>query len=74
MLVNVLDQHVGQHVARFPAALSCACSYLKNMINKFNSLKEVITGPPQGSIDGSLLSSLFANVLFCFFRSFYYFK
>ena len=42
-------------------ALSFMCSYLKNrrqrvqINNKFSSLKEVIAGVRQGSIDGSLL-------------------
>ena len=41
--------------------LSFMCSYLKNrrqrvqINNKFSSLKEVIAGVPQGSIDGPLL-------------------
>ena len=53
-------------------ALSFMCSYMKNrrrrvqMNNKFGSLKEVIAGIPQGSIDGLLLFNLFINDLFLF--------
>ena len=48
------------------------CSYIKNrrqrvqINNKFTSLKEVIAGVPQGSIDGLLLFNLFINDLFLF--------
>ena len=51
-------------------ALSFMYGYLKNrgqriQINfKFNSLKEVIAGVPQGSIDGLLLFKLLVNVYF----------
>ena len=50
--------------------LSFMCSYLKNrrqrvQINdKFSSLKEVIAGVPQGSVDGSLLFNLFISNIF----------
>ena len=53
-------------------ALSFSCSYLKNrrrrvrINNKFSSLKEVIAGVPQGSIDESLIFNLFINDIFLF--------
>ena len=53
-------------------ALSFMCSFLKNrrqiaeINNKFRSLKEVIVGVPQGSIDGLLLFNVFLNDLFPF--------
>ena len=53
-------------------ALSFGCSYLKNrrrrvqINNKFSSLKEVIAGVPQGSIDEPLILNLFINDLFRF--------
>ena len=55
-------------------ALSFMCSYIKNrsqrfrIKNKFSSLKEVIAGVPQGSIDRLLFFglNLFINDLFIF--------
>ena len=52
--------------------LSSICSYLKDrrqrvqINNKFCSLKEVIAGVPQSSIDGLLLFNLFINDIFLF--------
>ena len=52
--------------------LSFRCSYLKNrrrrvqINNKFSSLKEVIAGVPQGSIDEPLIFNLFINDIFLF--------
>ena len=53
-------------------ALSFRCSYMKNrrrrvqINNKFSSLKEVIAGVPQGSIDEPLILNLFINDIFRF--------
>ena len=53
-------------------ALSFRCSYLKKrrrrvqINNKFSSLKEVIAGVPQGSIDEPLIFNLFINDIFLF--------
>ena len=53
-------------------ALNFMCSYLKNrrqrvqISNKFSSLKEVIAGVPQCSIDGPLLLNFLINDLFLF--------
>ena len=53
-------------------ALSFRCSYLKKrrrrvqINNKFSSLKEVIAGVPQGSIDEPLIFNLFINDTFLF--------
>ena len=53
-------------------ALSFMCSYLKNrrqrvqINNKFSSLKEVIAGVPQGSIDEPLIFNLFIHDIFLF--------
>ena len=53
-------------------ALSFMCSYLKNgrqrvqINNKFSSLKEVIVGVTQGSIDEPLIFNLFINDIFLF--------
>ena len=53
-------------------ALSFRCSYLKNrrqrvqINNKFSSLKEVIAGVPQGSIDKPLIFNLFVSDIFLF--------
>ena len=53
-------------------ALSFVCSYLKSrrqrvqINNKFSSLKELIAGIPQGSMDVPLLFNLFINDLFLF--------
>ena len=53
-------------------ALSFVCSYLKSrrqrvqINNKFSSLKELIAGIPQGSMDVPLLFNLFLNDLFLF--------
>ena len=52
------------------------CSYLKNrkqrtqINNNFSSEKTVITGAPQGSIDGTLLFKLFINDLTFFIITF----
>ena len=54
-------------------ALSFMYGYLKKtrqrvqVNNKFSSLKEVISGVLQGSIDGPLLFNLFINVMFARF-------
>ena len=56
-------------------ALSFRCSYLKNrrqrvqINNKFSSLKEVIAGVPQGSIDEPLNFNLFINDIFIHYRN-----
>ena len=48
------------------------CSYLNNrrqrvqINNKFSSLKELITGVPQGSIDEPIIFNLFINDIFLF--------
>ena len=50
--------------------LSFMCSHVKNrrqrvqINNKFSSLKEVIAGLPQGSIDGPLFFNLFIMIYF----------
>ena len=56
-------------------ALSFRCSYLKSrrqrvqINNKFSSLKEVIAGVPQGSIDEPLNFNLFINDIFIHYRN-----